>query len=172
MSEVTSLLFRMLKHVKSLNSNASNRLIKRIQSNLTRLFVFGSPARGSLVDSSSISMRELSSAFNGRTVKERYHIDAYGKCIQRGSLSRLSTGNLRSSVSMQRSQSRASSATSDMLERPFKAFLDYKDDKRYTLGEGSAPLIREKLKDNFLIVGAIVTMRCRIEGNPTPRCFW
>lgn len=130
-----------------------------------------SEARTSLTDSTSISMRELSNSFNGRTVKERYHIDAYGKCIQRGSLSRLSS-NLRSSVSMQRSQSRASSTASDILERPFKSFLDYKDDKRYILGEGSAPLIREKLKDNFLIVGAIVTMRCRIEGNPTPRCFW
>jgi len=40
------------------------------------------------------------------------------------------------------------------------------------MGEGSAPLIREKLKDTFLIVGSVVTMRCRVEGNPQPRCFW
>jgi hypothetical protein len=129
--------------------------------------------RAASVSNSTLSLRDLSSQFSGRTVKERYHIDVYGKCIQRGSLSRLnSLNNLRSSVSQQRSQSRASSASSDILERPFKQFMDYKEDRRHITGEGSAPLIRQKLKDTFLIVGATVTLRCRVEGNPQPRCFW
>lgn len=102
------------------------------------------------------------------TVKERYHIDVYGKCIQRGSLSR----------SIEQRSSRTSESPSacisgyDALTKPFQNFLDYRNDKRNIVGEGSAPIIREKLKDMFLIVGSIVTLRCKIEGNPTPRCFW
>lgn len=100
------------------------------------------------------------------TVKERYHIDVYGKCIQRGSLSR--------SVETRGSMHRASESPGfhDPLSKPFQNFLDYRNDKRRIVGEGSAPLIREKLKDMYLIVGSTVTFRCRVEGNPTPRCFW
>ncbi len=100
------------------------------------------------------------------TVKERYHIDVYGKCIQRGSLSR-SIEHHRSSRT-----SESPSSSFDTLTKPFQNFLDYRNDKRNIVGEGSAPIIREKLKDMFLIVGSIVTLRCKIEGNPTPRCFW
>ena len=40
------------------------------------------------------------------------------------------------------------------------------------MGESAAPLTREKLRDMYLLVGAPVLLRCRIDGNPPPRCFW
>jgi serine/threonine protein kinase len=101
------------------------------------------------------------------TVKERYHIDVYGKCIQRGSLSRSIEHR-----SSRTSESPSNNSNYDALTKPFQNFLDYRNDKRNIVGEGLAPIIREKLKDMFLIVGSIVTLRCKIEGNPTPRCFW
>lgn len=132
--------------------------------------------------------------YSNKTVQERYHVDVYGRCIQRGSLSRsLGTsvmftggpatgsmgpeGTLRASASSQRiTESPMSTSSlntsSEVLAKPFQHFLDFKYDKRNIIGEGSAPIIREKLKDMFLIVGSIVTFRCRIEGNPTPKCFW
>ena len=64
------------------------------------------------------------------------------------------------------------SPSTEKLAKPFQNFYNQKYDKRTHIGEGLAPIIREKLKDMFLIVGSIVTLRCRIEGNPTPRCFW
>lgn len=113
--------------------------------------------------------------YTQKPVKERYHVDQHGRCIQRGSLSRsYSTTTLRaSSNSMPRqSQSPVPISGNEALARPFQHFLDHKFDRRNILGEGSAPIVREKLKDLYLLVGARVTFRCRIEGNPVPRSFW
>ncbi|CAF0740265.1 unnamed protein product [Brachionus calyciflorus] len=104
---------------------------------------------------------------DARTIKERYHVDVYGRCIKRGSLSR---STFRSSNSRYLSES-PSSRKSESFNQ-FSEYLDSKIDKRQLKGEGSAPIIREKLKDMFLLVGSVVTFRCRIEGNPTPKCFW
>lgn len=124
---------------------------------------------------------------NQKTIKERYHVDIYGRCVQRGSLSRSNEvgGTLfRSSQSSQRDSESPSTtsktATSasrkspsvEKLAKPFQHFIDQKYDKRNRIGEGAAPIVREKLKDTFLIVGSIVTLRCRVEGHPAPRCFW
>jgi serine/threonine protein kinase len=132
----------------------------------------------------------ISNSSNQKTIKERYHVDIYGRCIHRGSLSRSNEigGSLfRNSQSAQRDSESPSIKTSphqnnsltsrkspstEKLAKPFQQFIDQKYDKRNKIGEGSAPIIREKLKDTYLIVGSIVTLRCRIEGNPTPRCFW
>lgn len=108
-----------------------------------------------------------------KPVKERYHIDVYGRCVQRGSLSRSTT--LRGSSSAQRSSESPRSSvtrTGEVLSKPFEKFIDSKYDKRNLIGEGFAPVIREKLKDMYLLVGSVVTFRCRIEGNPSPKCFW
>lgn len=111
-----------------------------------------------------------------KPVKERYHVDQHGRCVRPGSLSRsYSTTTLRASSSMSRqseSPGPMSGSSADALARPFQHFLDHKHDRRALLGEGSAPIIREKLKDMYLLVGSRVTFRCRIEGNPTPRSFW
>lgn len=48
--------------------------------------------------------------------------------------------------------------------------LDYYNQKNST--ERLAPIVREKLKDVFLIDGATLTLECKIEGNPKPRYFW
>jgi serine/threonine protein kinase len=166
------------------------------------------------------SMFELRPYLN-KTVKERYTIDVYGKCIRRGSLSRstrssvssargasasalrvsespylstlsaatgagIGTGTDLDAVSSTQS-SRASSVAASMatasgsaglelapstLQKSLQNFVDYRHDKRSMAGEGSAPIVREKLKDMFLLVGSVVTLRCKIEGNPAPKCFW
>lgn len=108
---------------------------------------------------------EATRPYTQKPVKERYHVDVYGRCIQRGSLSR---STLRASTS----ESPRNSVSKEILQNPFQQFIDSKHDKRNLVGEGSAPVIREKLKDMFLLVGSIVTFRCRIEGNPMPKCFW
>lgn len=120
--------------------------------------------------------------YTQRPVKERYHIDPHGRLIQRGSLSRsYSTTTLRASCSSSVSRQSASPMPgsisgivtgTETLAQPFQHFLDHKLDKRSMLGEGSAPIVREKLKDLYLLVGSRVTFRCRIEGNPAPRSFW
>jgi hypothetical protein len=162
------------------------------------------------------SMFELRPYLN-KTVKERYTIDVYGKCIRRGSLSRSTRSSMSSSArgasasamrvsespyvstltatnsgdwdaaSSSNQSSRAGSilATSASasasggleqapatLQKTLQHFVDYRQDKRSMAGEGSAPIVREKLKDMFLLVGSVVTLRCKIEGNPAPRCFW
>ena len=76
---------------------------------------------------------------------------------------------------MRQSSSRASESPQsrgDSILRTFDEFLDYRSDRRNIVGEGAAPIVREKLKDAFLLVGSTVTLRCRIEGNPAPKCFW
>jgi hypothetical protein len=118
--------------------------------------------------------------YESKTIKERYHIDLYGKCIRRGSLSR--SGTLQrtskshsSSQSITARSSQSPAPSSDMfLIRQFESFSDSRYDKRShsSIGEGSAPLIREKLRDTYLLVGLPVLLRCRIDGNPPPRCFW
>ena len=56
------------------------------------------------------------------------------------------------------------------------SFVDWRDThphRRSGGGKGgSAPLIREKLRDTFLLVGGMCTLRCRVEGQPMPRCYW
>lgn len=130
-----------------------------------------SPARNNSV----VTILTEPRPYTQKPVKERYHVDQHGRCIQRGSLSRsYSTTTLRaSSGSMSRqSESPGPMTGTEMLARPFQHFLDHKYDRRNILGEGSAPIVREKLKDMYLLVGARVTFRCRIEGNPAPRSFW
>ncbi len=100
--------------------------------------------------------------FNYKPIKERYHIDVYGRCIRRGSLSRSCSGRTGSDNRISQSPSVFSETTKTVTL----------ESKRGIAGEGSAPIVREKLKDMFLIVGLPVTFRCRIEGNPAPRCFW
>ena len=104
-----------------------------------------------------------------RPLKERYHVDIYGRCIKRGSLSRsvLAKSSSRSSVSPSSTNGRRSQSTNSICD-----YLDSRYDSRLVNGEGSAPIIRQKLKDMFLLVGSLVTFRCRIEGNPSPKCFW
>jgi serine/threonine protein kinase len=131
--------------------------------------------------SSITTMTEIR-PYNQKTVKERYFVDVYGKCVQRGSLSRSTDQDtlFAKSITAERESKSpsvgkaqySSSGSAEVLAKPFQHFIDQKYDKRSIIGEGSAPIIREKLKDMFLIVGATVTLRCRIEGNPTPRCFW
>lgn len=116
--------------------------------------------------------------YTQKIIKERYHIDQYGRCVHRGSLSRF--GSLRSTESKQSSRlSHSPSPSTDNLflirQQPsFRSFTDSRNDKRLStlIGEGSSPLIREKLKDMYLLVGEQVLLRCRIDGNPPPRCFW
>ncbi|CAM6005231.1 unnamed protein product [Sphagnum balticum] len=84
--------------------------------------------------------------YESKTIKERYHIDVYGPIL-----------------------------TDPFLIRQFESFTDTRYDKRRNGGsgsEGAGPLIREKLRDTYLLVGAPVLLRCRIDGNPPPRCFW
>ena len=107
-------------------------------------------------------------AFTQKTIKERYHVDVYGKLVQRGSLSRSTASSLRKSSS--RASESPTSTRGESVMKTFEDFLDYRS--RSAVVEGSAPLVREKLKDTFLLVGSTVTLRCRIEGNPPPRCFW
>jgi serine/threonine protein kinase len=143
-----------------------------------------------LTNSSTTTLPYSSNSSNQKTIKERYHVDIYGRCIHRGSLSRSNEigGSLfRNSQSTQRDSESPStkslshqnntlfnrkSPSAEKLAKPFQHFVDQKYDKRNKIGEGLAPIIREKLKDTYLIVGSIVTLRCKIEGNPTPRCFW
>lgn len=143
--------------------------------------IAGAPAVSPVRNNSVVTILTEPRPYTQKPVKERYHVDQHGRCVRPGSLSRsYSTVTLRASCSG--SVSRQSESPGPMgggggtgtetLARPFQHFLDHKYDRRNILGEGSAPIIREKLKDMYLLVGARVTFRCRIEGNPAPRSFW
>lgn len=152
--------------VKQIETLISNRQNEKLGRQLARV-----PPVSAIRNNSVVSILTEPRPYTQKPVKERYHMDKHGRCIQRGSLSRsYSSTTLRAnshSVSRQ-----SESPVKDVLARPFQHFLDAKYDKRVILGEGSAPIVREKLKDMFLLVGGRVTFRCKIEGNPAPKSFW
>ena len=121
--------------------------------------------------------------FGYKPIKERYYVDNYGKYQRGGSLSRGTRGSIERehsirSLSKTPSQSNVSRNTESPVDPQrrsgslmFNDFVDHRSDYRYT-GEGLAPIIREKLKDTYFLVGSTVSLRCRIEGNPMPRTVW
>lgn len=152
------------------------RIIETRQNRQLPKQIGNAPPVSSARNNSVVTILTEPRPYTQKPVKERYHVDPHGRIIQRGSLSRsYSTTTLRassSSVSRQSASPAPNVAGTDALARPFQHFLDHKYDRRNILGEGSTPIIREKLKDLYLLVGARVTFRCRIEGNPAPRSFW
>ena len=104
-----------------------------------------------------------------KPVKERYHIDGYGKCLRGGSITKQYTLERELSV---RSSPRFSESPLEGTVHYFEQFLDHIDDKRQIFGEGLAPIVREKLKDSYILVGSSISLRCKIEGNPTPKTVW
>jgi serine/threonine protein kinase len=157
----------------------SKRLAKEEEEKRVALEAEKNPIRKSFVG----SMNEIRN-YTRNTIKERYKVDVYGKLIQRGSLSRSSSLLKSSRLSASPTGSVGSGAggsvgslndqrAGSVTQQGFQQFIDYRYDKRQLLlGEGLSPIIREKLKDLYLLVGSTVTLRCRIEGQPSPRCFW
>jgi serine/threonine protein kinase len=112
--------------------------------------------------------------FSYKPIKERYHVDKYGQFSHGGSLSRTYKSSferehsIKSSLLKNLSTNRSFSKESSS----FKQDHDELHSRTSAYGEGLAPVLREKLRDAYLIPGSTVFLRCRIDGNPTPRTVW